>query len=100
VNRSSRPRGISESSNDSLEQEGSGYPIYRPAGSPVGFPIESPMDSLATSPESSLESSPVGSRATSPIRCPPTTSAASLKRTYENLENGKMLKFFKNCSSN
>jgi len=94
ANRAARRRGISNSSDDSLE-EATGYSVYPPAGSPVGFPIESPMDSLATSPESSLESSPVGSRATSPIRCPPTTSASSLKRTFENLENGKIHKFFK-----
>ncbi|XP_060878073.1 E3 ubiquitin-protein ligase RFWD3-like isoform X2 [Metopolophium dirhodum] len=87
ANRATRRRGISNNSDDSLDGEATEYPVYLPAGSPVGFPIESPMDSLATSPESSLESSPVGSRATSPIRCLPTTSASSLKRTFENLEN-------------
>jgi len=84
---------MSESSNDYYD-ENTGYPINLPVGSPVGFPIESPMDSLATSPESSLESSPVGSRATSPVRCPPTTSASSLKRNFENLENGKIHTLF------
>jgi len=96
TNRGIRPRRISDSSDNSLDEETAGYPVYLrnlPEGSPVGFPTESPMDSLATSPESSLESSPVGSRAVSPVRCPPTTSAQSLKRTFENIEKGKKHKF-------
>ncbi|XP_022181276.1 E3 ubiquitin-protein ligase RFWD3-like isoform X2 [Myzus persicae] len=100
INRTTpRPGRFSESSNDSSEESLIGFPIDPPAGSPVGFPIESPMDSLATSPETSPESSvvgspvgsratsPVGSRATSPTRCPATTSATSLKRAYDTLED-------------
>jgi len=114
INRAtSRPGRFSESTNDSSEESLIGFPIDPPAGSPVGFPTESPMDSLATSPETSPESSvvgspvgsratsPVGSRATSPVesratsstRCPATTSATSLKRPYETLEDGKIYKF-------
>lgn len=97
-NQESQPLEISDSSDDadnSADEETTGYPIYIPEGSPVGFPIESPRDSTTT-PESSLESTPVGSRATSPMRCLPTTSAASRKRPFEDLENGKI----HNCSYN
>lgn len=99
VSNSQRPGRFSDpydSDPDSLM----GYNMDFPAGSPVGFPIESPMDSLASSPETSPESSvmgsPVGSRATSPNRCPATTSATSLKRTYENIEDGKKTCFLTN----
>jgi len=91
---------------DSYESEADSlmaFPIDPLAGSPVGFPLESPMDSQASSPEtspgSSVMGSPVGSRATSPNRCQATTSATSLKRTYDNIEDGKKHVFLKKILS-
>lgn len=94
MRRVSPQRVILESSDEGEGEETGRYPLYFPTGSPAGFPIESPMDSQASSPETSPESSPAGSRATSPTKCLPTTSATSLKRTYDNLENGRVPKFF------